>query len=136
MKNKVQSFWINLPVKDVKRSKAFFKQLGFLETEHQPEDDAYAGFYLDEKKTVLMLFPEDRFAEFSGNPNADTNKGTEAFLNIDAPTRAYVDAFADLVKKAGGTVFAEPTEVEGWMYLMGFVDLDGHRWGMLFMEAR
>lgn len=134
MKNKVKSFWINLPVKDVKKSKEFFNKLGFIETERQPENDEYAGFYLDEKKTVLMLFPEQRFAHFAGNPVADTTKCTEAFLNIDSPTREYVDEFAMLVKNAGGKVFAEPTEVDGWMYLMGFSDIDGHRWGMLYMD--
>lgn len=134
MKNKVKTFWINLPVKDVKRSKDFFRKLGFSETERQPENNEYAGFYLDEKKTVLMLFPEDRFAQFAGNPIANTHKGTEAFLNIDAPTPEYVDEFAKIVNEAGGVVYAAPTEVDGWMYLMGFIDLDGHRWGMLYMD--
>jgi len=134
MKNKVKTFWINLPVKDVKKSKEFFRKLGFSETERQPPNNEYAGFYLDERKTVLMLFPEERFAQFAGNPISDTHKGTEAFLNIDAPTREYVDEFATIVKEAGGTVYATPTEVDGWMYLMGFIDLDGHRWGILYMD--
>jgi len=134
MKNKVKTFWINLPVKDVKRSREFFRKLGFTETERQPANNEYAGFYLDEKKTVLMLFPEERFAHFAGNPIADTAKGTEAYLNVDAPNREYVDEFAAIVKEAGGTVYAAPMEVDGWMYLMGFIDLDGHRWGMLYMN--
>lgn len=132
--NKVKTFWVNLPVKDVKKSKEFFNKLGFQETENQPKNDEYAGFYLDENKTVLMLFPEERFAHFAGNPIADTSKGTEVYLNLDAPTKEYVDEFAEMVKSAGGRVYAEPSEVEGWMYVMGFIDLDGHRWGMLHMD--
>lgn len=130
----MKNFWLNLPVKDITRSRRFFNDLGFEENPMHKDNPEFASFYLDENKTVLMLFEEERFAHFSGNPVADTSKGTEAFLNIDAPNREFVDEFSKTVKKAGGEVYAEPAELDGWMYLMGFIDPDGHRWGMLYMD--
>jgi predicted lactoylglutathione lyase len=35
---------------------------------------------------------------------------------------------------AGGTVFSESEEKDGWMYGCGFADLDGHRWNVLYMD--
>jgi predicted lactoylglutathione lyase len=55
-------------------------------------------------------------------------------INLDAASREEVDAFAETVKRAGGDVYYEPTEVEGWMYITSFADLDGHRWSMLYMD--
>lgn len=134
MKNKVKTFWVNLPVKDVAKSRKFFKDLGFIENEKHSGGDEFASFFIDENKTVLMLFKEDRFAHFANNPVCDTAKSTEVFLNLDAPSREYVDEFSQMVDDAGGNVFAKPQEVDGWMYLIGFADIDGHRWGMLYMD--
>ncbi len=134
MKNNVKSFWINLPVKDISVSRAFFNAIGFEEVPMHENNPDLAGFYLDENKTVMMLFPEGQFAGFSGNTVADTDKGTEALFNIDAPSRKEVDVFAEMVRKAGGKLFAEPSEVDGWMYAMGFCDPDGHRWSVLHMD--
>ena len=134
MKNKVKTFWLNIPVKNLERSRKFYIDLGFEETKNGKDNPEFTGFHLDENKTVLMLFKEKRFAHFAGNPIADTSKGTEVFLNLDAPSREYVDEFASLVARAGGEGYAPPQEVDGWMYLMGFIDPDGHRWGMLYMD--
>ena len=39
------------------------------------------------------------------------------------------------VVDAGGCVFSMPQEAQGWMYGMGFADLDGHKWHLLFMDV-
>jgi len=93
-----------------------------------------ASFLIGEHNFVMMLFPEKDFKGFVQNKIADTTKGTEVLLNIDAQTRAEVDEMAKTVRKAGGKIFAEPGESQGWMYAFGFEDLDGHRWSMLYMD--
>jgi hypothetical protein len=45
-----------------------------------------------------------------------------------------VFTIAEIVRKAGGKIYAEPGESQGWMYAFGFEDLDGHRWSMLYMD--
>ena len=71
---------------------------------------------------------------FTQNEIADTKKGTEVLINIDAQSKEEVDEMAKIVRKAGGRIFAEPGESQGWMYAFGFEDLDGHRWSMLYMD--
>jgi hypothetical protein len=82
-----------------------------------------------------MLFPEAAFKGFAQNDVADPARGTEVLFSIDAESREAVDAMARKVAAAGGTVFGGPKEAEGWMYGVGFADLDGHRWSILYMDA-
>lgn len=64
----------------------------------------------------------------------DTQKSSEVLISIDAQSKGEVDEFAAKVREAGGNVFAEPAENQGWMYGCGFADLDGHRWNVLYMD--
>ncbi|WP_127139173.1 VOC family protein [Flagellimonas oceanensis] len=132
----MKTIWLNLPVKDVKKSKEFFKAIGLKENPMHEKADHMGSFLIGENNFVLMLFPESSFKKFAQNEISDTQKGTEVLINIDAQSKAEVDAMARTVKQAGGKVFAEPGESEGWMYAFGFEDLDGHRWSMLFMDMK
>ena len=130
----VKSIWLNLPVNNVKKSKEFFKAIGFkLNPMHENTEDV-ASFLIGENNFVLMLFPNDVFKNFTQNEIADTKKGTEVLINIDAQSKIDVDEMATKVRIAGGRIFAEPGESQGWMYAFGFEDLDGHRWIMLYMD--
>lgn len=130
----MKSIWLNLPVKDIKVSKIFFKQIGFRENPMHAHSEHIGSFLIGEHDFVLMLFPENAFQHFAQTGISDTNQGSEMLINLDAQTRAEVDEMAQKVKNAGGRIFAEPAEVDGWMYAMGFIDRDGHRWSMLHME--
>lgn len=129
-----KEFWINLPVKDVKASKVFFKAIGFANNPIHEDAEHMGSFFIGEKKVVMMLFPEDTFTHFTSHPISDTTKGTEILMNIDAENREEVDEMAKKVKAAGGKIYSEPGEAEGWMYVFGFEDLDGHRWSVLHMD--
>ncbi|OAB80446.1 VOC family protein [Cochleicola gelatinilyticus] len=129
----MKSIWLNLPVKNLETSKRFYKEIGFTLNTNYNRDDG-ASFLIGEKEVVLMLFPEHTFKEFVRHDVADTNKGSEILLNIGAESREEVDEMAEKVKKAGGVIFAEAAESEGWMYVFGFKDPDGHRWSMLYMD--
>lgn len=129
-----KEIWLNLPVKDVAKSKAFFKALGFtLNTKHGDTNDN-ACFIIGEKNVVMMLFPEQVFKTFSQHNIADTTTATEMLISIDAETREEVDELAIKAADAGGNVFGKPADVQGWMYGCGFADLDGHRWNVLHMD--
>lgn len=126
--------WINLPVKDINRSRKFFKDIGFRENPRHMNNKNLASFLLGEHDFVMMLFPEEQFESFSGSRISNTQHGAEFLMNIDAQSRDEVDGFAEKVRKAGGKIFAEPAESQGWMYAFGFMDPDGHRWSMLHMD--
>ncbi|KAA0227500.1 extradiol dioxygenase [candidate division KSB1 bacterium] len=129
-----KELWINLPVKDVNKSREFFTKLGFTLNPHYGNSAESASFLVGTKNIVVMLFAESAFKGFTRNEIADTQKGTEVLLSIDAESRAEVDELAKKAAKAGGTVFGEPDEHQGWMYGCGFTDLDGHRWNVLHMD--
>ena len=129
-----QDIWINLPVRDLARSVAFFAGIGFVRNPGPGNSEHSASFLIGEKKVVLMLFVESVFSGFIAHAVADTNKGTEVLFSLGADGRSAVDEMADRARSAGGTVFAEPKESNGFMYGCGFCDPDGHRWNVLFMD--
>ena len=129
-----KELWINLPVKNVAKSKEFFKALGFtLNTKHGDTNEN-ACFNIGEKKVGMMLFPEAVFKTFAQHEITDTKLSAEVLISIDAETREEVDEIAKKAADAGGNVFAKPAELQGWMYGCGFADLDGHRWNVLHMD--
>jgi uncharacterized protein len=131
----IKEFWVNLPVKNIKKSKDFFTQLGFSFNPMPGNDNHSACLIAGSKNVVVMLFEDSAFKSFTNHDIADTRKNTEVLFSIDAENREEVNEFARKVKKAGGFVYAEPGEKDGWMYGCGFTDPDGHRWSVLHMDV-
>lgn len=129
-----KELWLNLPVKDIDKSKAFFTRIGFSFNEDR-ESETMAAMIVGEKKVPVMLIEESTFKNFIRHNITDTKKSSEIIISFDAESRKEVDELAQKVEKAGGTVFGEPSEIEGWMYGCAFTDLDGHRWNALYMDS-
>jgi predicted lactoylglutathione lyase len=128
-----KQFWINLPVKDIKRSKDFFSQLGFsFNTQHGNTENS-ASLVIGEKNVVVMLFDEPTFKGFLGDAAASIGQ-TEVLLSIDAESKEEVDELAVKAVAAGGTSSHKPGEMKGWMYGCVFSDPDGHKWNVLYMD--
>ena len=130
-----KQIWLNLPVKDVKKSKVFFDKIGFSFNEEN-ETTQSACMIVGDKNFVVMLFEEAVFGAFLQNKITDTKSSSEILISIDAESRDEVDVLAQKVVEAGGVVFSKPTEIQGWMYGCGFADLDGHRWNVLYMDFK
>lgn len=130
-----QDIWINLPVKNLAKSAAFFTEIGFAPNPGPGNSAQSASFTIGEKQVVLMLFIQDAFASFTNHALSDTTKGSEVLLSLGANSRSQVDDIAKRAKSAGGTLFGELQESNGFMYGCGFCDLDGHRWNVLFMDT-
>jgi predicted lactoylglutathione lyase len=130
-----QDIWINLPVKDLARSVAFFTKIGFAPNAGPGNSEQSASFTIGEKQVILMLFVQEVFSGFTNNALSDTARGSEVLFSLGADSRDQVDDIANRARSAGGTVFAEPGESGGFMYGCGFCDPDGHRWNVLFMDA-
>jgi predicted lactoylglutathione lyase len=129
----IKQFWLNLPVKDIKKSTEFFSKLGFqFNTQHST--DTSAALLVGEKNVVVMLFEEPAFKGFANNDVADTTCGTEVLLSIDAQSKEEVDEMAQKAINAGGTSPHKPGEMKGWMYGCLFTDVDGHCWNVLYMD--
>lgn len=130
--NAANHVFVNLPVKDLSRSLAFFGALGF-RTEPRFSDERAACVVLGEGK-YAMLATEEYFAGFvPGREIADTARCAEVVVALSAKSRAEVDAMADKAASAGGAAYREPMEF-GWMYCRAFLDPDGHIWEVLHMD--
>lgn len=130
----IKELWINLPVKDVNKSKEFFGKIGFSLNEKYGNSNDSASIIIGNKNTNVMLFAEDTFKGFTKSELPDTKQTTEVLFSIEMESREEVDEMAKKAAAAGGTVFGEPAEVQGWMYGCGFTDLDGHRWNVMYMD--
>lgn len=125
--------WINLPVSDIDRSKAFFTAIGFSQHPRHAESREMVGLVMGTRKILVMLFPNSTFKSFTNHEIADTQTATEVLISFDLESRDAVDALAVKVSEAGGRTFGGPGEREG-IYGFGFIDPDGHRWNAIHMK--
>ena len=123
--------FVNLPVKDLDASVAFFRGLGF-EFDPKFTDDSAACMVVSEQAYVMLLV-EPRFADFTKKPVADARSSTEAIFAVSAESREGVDAFADAALAAGASRANDPMD-HGFMYARSFNDLDGHLWEVMWMS--
>lgn len=125
--------FVNLPVRDLKKSIGFFTQLGF---SFNPQfTDEQATCMVIGENIFAMLLVEDRFKDFTKKPISDARNSTEVLLALDAESREAVDTMIKKAVKAGGSVYADPQD-HGWMYGHSFADLDGHQWEILYMDEK
>lgn len=130
----IKSLWINLPVNDVQKSKDFFTQIGFsLNTQFGVRDDA-VSFIIGESGITLMLFEKSLYEIFAGTKLANNPNSGEVLFSFDAESVEEVDEMAKKVVDAGGTLYGEPAYKDKWMYGCGFIDTDGQRWNVLYMD--
>ena len=130
----IRELWINLPVKDVVKSREFFTRIGFTLNTHYGNSETAASFLVGQKNIVLMLFTEAAFKGFSQNEITNAKLSSEVMLSFDAESKEEVDEIARKAAEAGADVFGKPTESMGWLYGCGFADPDGHRWNALYMD--
>lgn len=129
-----KEFWINVPVKDLKRTMEFYTLLGFTFKPLPGNREDAACLIMGSKSVQLMFFEEPEFKTFTGSEVTDSSKSNEVLFSIDAENTEEINKFADKVRKAGGRIFAEPAEKDGWLYGFGFSDPDGHKWNALYMD--
>jgi len=123
--------FVNLPVKNLKKTIDFFTKLGF--TFNPQFTDETATCMIMGENIFAMLMIESRFQEFTKKPVSDATKSTEVLLAFDVESRAKVDEMIKNAVAAGGTLYADPQD-HGWMYYHSFADLDGHQWEVSYMD--
>ena len=124
--------FVNLPIADMTRSRAFFSALGY---SFNPDfsNDKGAALVLGENLYAMLLVREF-FATFTGKPVADAHASTEVIVCLGCDSRAQVDTLVAKAVAAGGAA-PRPATDHGFMYGHGFEDLDGHVWELVHMSA-
>ena len=126
-----RKLFVNLPVKDLPRTKAFFGELGFSFNPQFTNDDA-ACMVLSEEASVMLL-TEPFFRGFTRQAICDTTRNTEALLCFSCDSREEVDALVKKAVAAGGRHAMDPVD-HGFMYGWSFYDPDGHHWEVVWMD--
>jgi predicted lactoylglutathione lyase len=127
----MRMIFVNLPVKDLPASQAFFTELGFSFNADFSEDQA-ACMVVDQNIFVMLLV-EERFADFITGEISDATTATEVITSLSADSRQQVDDLVGRAIAAGGKPW-KPAVEDGPMYGGSFQDLDGHVWELVHMD--
>lgn len=123
--------FVNLPVKDLQQSIAFFTNLGF---QFNPQfTDETATCMIVSENIFVMLLTHEKFKTFTPNAICDATQSTEVLTYLSVERREKVDEMVRHAIAAGGKTYNEPQDY-GFMYAHGFQDLDGHIWELVYME--
>lgn len=121
--------FVNIPVKDLKKSMAFYEKLGYTFNMDYTNDEA-ACLVISET-IFAMLLTESFFKQFTKKSVADATKSTEVIIALSVESRSKVDEMVNKAFRAGGAKSNDPQDY-GWMYSWSFQDLDGHLWEILY----
>lgn len=123
--------FVNLAVKDLPRSIAFWKSVGYSFNAQFTDDTAACLVFGDD--AYAMLLTHAKFKEFSPNPVCDTSKNTEVLVALSCESKADVVEKTKKALAAGARRFSEPKDY-GFMYQDSFQDFDGHVWELFYMD--
>ena len=130
---KSRMIFVNLPVRDLEKSVAFFTKLGFTFNPKFTDDKATCMIVSDQASVMLLTTPF--FQTFMKNAVCDTSTHTEALLALSCSSREEVDEMV-ATAIAGGGKNAMPATDHGFMYSWSFYDLDNHHWEVLWMDPK
>jgi predicted lactoylglutathione lyase len=115
--NMAAQIFVNLPVKNLNQSVAFFTKLGYAFNPQFTNETAACMIGSDD--IFVMLLTEDMFKTFTPKAICDATKSTEVLMGLSSASRKEVDEMVSKAVAAGGTTYNEPQD-HGFMY--------GHGW--------
>jgi uncharacterized protein len=124
--------FVNLPVKDLKRSVDFFTKLSYGFNPQFTDENATCMILGD--NLFAMLLVEKYFKGFTQKSIADTTQSTEVLTCLSCSSKEQVDGLVAKARAAGAKVPREAQD-HGFMYAHGYEDLDGHTWELVHMSA-
>lgn len=127
----ISSIYVNLPVKDLAVTRAFWTSLGFRFNEQFSNDKAIC-LILNEGSMYAMLLTHEFFAGFTNRSVAD-GSSTQVILAVEVESNEKVDALVQAALANGGTRYREAAD-HGWMYYDSFADPDGHQWEFMHSD--
>lgn len=124
--------FVNLPVCDLPKSRAFLEALGAVNEPRFTDETAACMTFSDSIQVMLLTY--DKFSQFTPRPIADAKLGTEVLLCLSANSRESVDLAIERAEANGGTADPSPKQDYGVMYGRSVADPDGHIWEIMWMD--
>jgi predicted lactoylglutathione lyase len=124
--------FVNLPVSDLQKSRAFLEVLGAVNEPRFTDDTAACMTFSD---TIhVMILTHDKFRQFTPRPIADANSASEILICLSADSRESVDTAVERAEAIGGTADPAPKQDYGVMYGRSVADPDGHIFEIMWMD--
>ena len=128
-----QMIFVNLPVADLDKSKAFYEAVGAVNNPAFTDETA-ACMVVEEGSIHVMLLTHEKWATFTSKTIPDARTHAQVLLCVSADSRDAVDGQVDKAAKAGGKADPTPTQDFGFMYGRSYEDPDGHIWEVMWMD--
>ena len=123
--------FVNLPVADLPKAKAFYEAIGFTNNP-QFSDDTAACMVLSDSINVMLL-THDKWRSFTDRP-IPPSTSSEVMLAVSCDSREAVDAMNQAAAANGGIADINPAQDYGFMYNRNLADPDGHVWEAMWMD--
>lgn len=128
----MQHVFVNLPVTDLPRARAFYAALGFSFDERFSDDTA--ACVVVSECIHLMILTRQAFATFAPRPVGDPSRDTSALVALSRDSREAVDAFMEAGLRAGGSDNGKVQDME-FMYGRSISDPDGNVLEPMWMDV-
>ena len=128
-----QMIFINLPVTDLDRSKAFYAAIGA--ANNAQFSDETAAMMSFSAEVNVMLLTHDKWRQFTAKAIPDANSHAQVLLALSRDSREAVDAITAKAAAQGTVIDPTPRQDHGWMYGRSFEDPDGHIWEVMWMDV-
>ncbi|TLY08044.1 MAG: hypothetical protein E6K83_03920 [Thaumarchaeota archaeon] len=125
--------FVNLPVKDLDKSKEFFAKLGF--TFNPQFTNQGAACMVISEDNYAMLLVESFFKTFTKKEIANAQKSTEVIVALSEESKAKVDEMLGKALAAGAREPREPQD-HGFMYGRSLEYLDEPIWEIFWMDPQ
>src|SRR5262249_24701757 len=107
-KTESTKIFVNLPVKDLPKTKEVFGKLGF-KFNAQFTDDTGACMIVSEHACVMLL-THPKFKQFAPKAIADASNSTEVLIALSCEGRGKVDELVAKAVAAGGSTYSKPKD--------------------------
>tara|TARA_R110002124_G_scaffold144962_3_gene310128 strand:+ start:518 stop:937 length:420 start_codon:yes stop_codon:yes gene_type:complete len=126
-----KQIFINLAVKELQKSMAFYQALGFTNNPQFSDDSAKCMVWSEH--IMVMLLSHEKFTTFATKPIADTKSNIAGLFSLAVDSFEEVNSMMTNGLHAGGI---EPNEMRdyGFMQQRTIEDFDGHTWEVFYMD--
>lgn len=126
-----KQIFINLAVKDLQKSMAFYTALGFTNNPQFSDDSGKCMVWCE--NIFVMILTHEKFSLFATKPIADTKTHVAGLFSLLLDSLDEVNTMMENGLTAGGI---EPSEMKdyGFMQQRTIEDFDGHTWEIFYMD--
>src|SRR5688572_17479728 len=125
--------FVDLPVRDLAASTAFYVALGGTVNPRSSDEQAKSVMFSD--AIGVMLMTHDRYRQYTKRPIGDARRESQALIGLSADSRDAVDATLARAAAAGGRADPNPVQDYGFMFNRSVEDPDGYVWVIGWMDA-